>query len=162
MSALSLERFGISLLRPLEESSTKLLGESLESFFLELVAREDSAWGDDLAIQDGSASYLELSQRNTPTICVRSGQTDDGMIDVFHVDLLEKVCPGVFSSENWDLLRGMQSYHEECLANLIPDFGETKQIRTVNLYINKGVTTTRGPTLIRICSSPVNLRSLRI
>ena len=78
-------------------------------------------------------SYFDLSNYLKPVICIRQG-SDQGMIDIFNVDKLLGDLGKILS----------KFFYSRWLINLINDKDEKIIPKNLNLYVNKGITRTRG------------------
>lgn len=78
-------------------------------------------------------SYYDLSNNSKSVIVIRQGY-DKGMIDIFNVDrLLGKLGEEVY-----------KVFLKDWLVDLLNNFNETIKPKNLNLYINHGITNTRG------------------
>jgi len=81
--------------------------------------------------RDDDASYTELTERNEATLKRRSGDVDEGMIDIFHVDR---------SISDFEDIK-----HDEFIADIINKAANKKYTPdNTNIYANESVTDTRG------------------
>jgi hypothetical protein len=86
---------------------------------------------DDLTIvEGGEMSYHEFANMGEPVVNKRSGERDDGMLDVFNVDLVVRE---VAEFKNDEMIRQMVSGAA----------GEEYSPDNANVYVNKSVTDTR-------------------
>lgn len=81
-------------------------------------------------VEGGQMGYSELASMGEPVVNKRSGERDDGMLDVFNVDL---AVPEVAEFKNDEKIQRMIS--EAAGEQFTPD--------NVNVYVNKSVTDTR-------------------
>lgn len=79
-------------------------------------------------------SYSKLAKYKKPVVCVRQGQ-DQGMLDVFNYDNIPKI-------KEFNLKK---YFNESGLSDIINNFNNKElSLSNINMYINKGITQTRG------------------
>lgn len=109
--------------------------------FLDIDELIDSFQGyhedENLAIQKEDIrfkSYSKLANYKKPVVCVRQGQ-DQGMIDVFNYDKLPKL----------NELNIKNHFNESGLNGILNKYNNKElSLSLVNMYINRGITQTRG------------------
>ncbi|MFV8570505.1 phytanoyl-CoA dioxygenase family protein [Marinobacter sp. SBS5] len=90
---------------------------------------------DKILFQKGSeklSSFTELSAYSKTVVQIREGQ-DNGMVDVFNVNIA------------FPQLAGLRSrYESEIVKKILYNGSRDVEFRNLNLYLNKGITKTRG------------------
>lgn len=118
------------LCRIIEEQSEKCLS----------ALGNNEVYEDDLFIvQKGllvKKSYGELANSDKPVINIRSGEKDDGMIDIFNIDKLIKDKNGI------KILNNIRE--DSFLRDFLSSLPKKLAVSNINSYVNTGVTTTRG------------------
>lgn len=112
------------------------LNEIREKISLFLSGKQRTSEEENVLFQQGNAKlsgYAALAGYGKAVVQVRHGQ-DQGMIDIFNVD-------------KWEASLGerLRAYFEQQFVSQIMEVGEARpEARNLNLYLNKGVTHTRG------------------
>ena len=83
------------------------------------------------------SGYNEMANSGQPIITVR-GERDSGMVDVFNVDLLP-----ISEKKRFESLAAQFSNKD--LLRVVAQYNSRLQPANLNLYLNRGITKTRGP-----------------
>lgn len=105
----------------------KIIAEKLNHDFFE---------GDEIILQSKNPrfnSYAELARQKKAVASIRQG-ADQGMIDVFNFDKLAKS----------DQQKLREPFEKQWLLSVLTGEGEKITSKNMNLYWNKGITSTRG------------------
>lgn len=92
---------------------------------------QDLLDNDELEFADGSMTGSEMMSSSRTIVCERSGDDDDGMLDIFNID------------ETVSEIRDIK--HDEFISNVIHRAGDgSYEPENINTYYNRSVTNTRG------------------
>lgn len=116
----------------------KIIEKQSEKYLLKL--GRNNIFEDDVAIvQKGlliKKNFNELADSAKPVINIRSGESDDGMVDIFHIDRLIK------DNAESKILTNLRN--DSFLNKFLNSLTKKLAISNINSYVNTGVTKTRG------------------